>query len=345
MQEGITIVMQTQTRTRNITIDACKGLAIILVMLGHCIVLNGLQDGLLYDAIKAIQMPFFMMISGYLVSASPRSHKIGELGKRICQRAVGYLLPFFSWIILLHPTSIVESTRTILFQLDKGLWFLMVLFLLTLVMYLALYTAEHTKLSLVGFCMIWLLFVGLLLYQTAIGNHFLSPHLTLYQLPFYLGGFLVHEIAVRIQPSFGGSVPFKRGITVVAVSILFLGLIIGYDMIVAHNKIELGLQFLAGFAGCFICYNMIQLLPYGKLKKALAYIGQFTLEIYVLHYHFATVLPFGGRGFKLWSVQGILWVMAAFTLMSIGTAIGLFILKRFRITNLLLFGKHNQIRN
>ena len=45
---------------------------IFLVMLGHCIVLNGLNasDPFLYDGIKTVQMPLFMLIRGLLLGKS-----------------------------------------------------------------------------------------------------------------------------------------------------------------------------------------------------------------------------------------------------------------------------------
>ena len=57
---------------RNKAVDAVKGVAILLVMLGHCIVLNGLNetDPYIYDVIKSVQMPLFMLVSGVLASYS-----------------------------------------------------------------------------------------------------------------------------------------------------------------------------------------------------------------------------------------------------------------------------------
>ena len=54
-----------QLKKRDEGLDAVKGFAILLVMLGHCIVLNNLSDPYLYDAIVAIQMPLFMAVSGF----------------------------------------------------------------------------------------------------------------------------------------------------------------------------------------------------------------------------------------------------------------------------------------
>ena len=57
---------------RNKAVDAVKGVAILRVMLGHSIVLNGLNetDPYIYDVIKSVQMPLFMLVSGVLASYS-----------------------------------------------------------------------------------------------------------------------------------------------------------------------------------------------------------------------------------------------------------------------------------
>lgn len=325
-------------RERNQSLDAGKGLAIILVMFGHCIVLNGLQDGYLYDAIKAVQMPFFMLISGCLAGMSSGFADRRELLCKIKKRAVCYLLPFFFWIIVLHLGNPFVALKEILLELDKGLWFLMTLFLLTVVMYLAVYLRDNTGLGLKGFAGVWLLFTAVLLLQTAAGNTFLSPHLTIFHLPFYLGGYFL--------PIFKPGKLAKHKVLIAASGIVgilvFSYFMVRYDMIVANNKIELVLQMAAGFLGSFLCMGGIRLLKGKRAERVLAYIGRFTLEIYVIHYHFATLLGLEKKGITLLSPEGFLWLMAAFALMSLCTAVSIALLKHFRITNFLLFGKQGR---
>ena len=53
-------------KQRNSSIDAVKGIAIVLVMIGHVFVHNHMEDAYVYDFIKAVQMPLIMIISGFL---------------------------------------------------------------------------------------------------------------------------------------------------------------------------------------------------------------------------------------------------------------------------------------
>ena len=101
---------------RDISLDAVKGFAIILVMLGHCIVLNELADPYLYDAIAAVQMPLFMAVSGYLVGRRHDNlgHKpdLKRSVKTFGKRSVTYLVPFFTWMILVSFPHCLQELKT-----------------------------------------------------------------------------------------------------------------------------------------------------------------------------------------------------------------------------------------
>ena len=135
---------------RNHAIDSVKGFAILLVMIGHCIVLNGLNtsDPFLYDMIKSVQMPLFMMVSGVLAAMKVKATGSGSGMKKIGARAVSYLVPFFSWFVIVHlyvhakagtlsAGMFLKELKDLLFQTDRGLWFLMTLFAATLCAMLA----------------------------------------------------------------------------------------------------------------------------------------------------------------------------------------------------------------
>ena len=110
-------------KKRDEALDAVKGFAILLVMLGHCMVLNGLDDPYLYDAIAAVQMPLFMLAGGYGAGLLPfdltKKPDGTEWRKRLMRRSVAYLLPFFSWMFLTHPANFFEELQLQLFALDR----------------------------------------------------------------------------------------------------------------------------------------------------------------------------------------------------------------------------------
>ena len=88
-------------KARNTSLDAIKGFTIILVMLGHVLVLNKVNDPILYDWIKAVQMPLFMIVSGYLCGRAGKVEaSFGSYAGMLKKRAIGYLLPFFAWTLV-----------------------------------------------------------------------------------------------------------------------------------------------------------------------------------------------------------------------------------------------------
>ena len=64
-----------------------------------------MEDGYLYDAIKVLQMPLFMIVSGYLCGIGRRAGSLKDYWKILKRRGLSYLVPFFFWIILKHHES------------------------------------------------------------------------------------------------------------------------------------------------------------------------------------------------------------------------------------------------
>ncbi len=108
-------------RERNQSLDALKGITILLVMFGHVQVHNQMTDPYLYDVIKSLQMPMFFLISGYLAGVGTKIQSIKQYRERMFKRVISYLLPFFSWLVVQHLSYIPRAVKTVLFQLDYGL--------------------------------------------------------------------------------------------------------------------------------------------------------------------------------------------------------------------------------
>ena len=81
---------------RSRTIDALKGIAILIVMAGHVLSWNHMEDGYIYDAVKVIQMPLFMLVSGYVCGIGRRIKNLAGYGAVLKKRMLAYLVPFFS---------------------------------------------------------------------------------------------------------------------------------------------------------------------------------------------------------------------------------------------------------
>ncbi|MBD5545427.1 MAG: acyltransferase [Lachnospiraceae bacterium] len=349
-----------ESKRRDTSLDAVKGFAIVLVMLGHCVVKNNMvdaaRDPYVYDVIKAIEMPLFIMISGYLAGLSPKKASLKEAVYTIQRRAVSYLVPFFVWLLLGDFISghfaPLLALKNVLFHLDWGLWFLMTLFLITVLVLLAesFPRAWQSAVFLLAAYIFFFL-------QSRTGNTFLSPHLTVRYMPYYMAGFLVSRYLLPMKASGNKWVVFFTGKKVLwgawAISLCgFLWLIVGYDMVTVHSTQELLAQMTASLLGGYVCFfGIYQFYESRKLPENyagtvqlskqpfLAQIGLYTLEIYVLHFRFVTMLGFYEKGYSLYSWKGIGAVFASFLVMSVLTWLIIVIVKKVPLLNFLLFGK------
>ena len=369
---------------RDISLDAVKGFAILLVMLGHCIVLNGLADPYLYDAIAAVQMPLFMAVSGYIAGLKkPEAVERPDLAKRavvLGKRSISYLVPFFSWMVIVSFPHCLKELKTELFHLDYGLWFLATLWIVNLVCMIAAFPADFAEykycqrrmkkqgcnviqknqtvsdnaestvkcnsglwLRFIIFCLVVLCFyIGFFL-QARSGNTFLSPSLTVRYLPFYVAAYLfAYHIRPVLQKKETGRLVGHTGLVNVLWLLClaaFVYLVYAFDMVVVSGITTLVVQMAASFLGVFVCFYGIAHFCRGRLQKLLAFVGQYTLEIYVLHFRFARILHLSEKNLTPFHADTILWVVAAFVVMSVLTVIFISALKQLWITDFLCFGK------
>ena len=362
---------------RNNAIDSVKGFAILLVMLGHCIVLNGLDktDPYVYDMIKSVQMPLFMLVSGVLSSMGVRNNGAGTGMKKIGARAVSYLVPFFSWFVLVHvyvhakagtlsAAMFLKELKELLFQTDRGLWFLMTLFVANVCVMAAQTVTDRLikqdkpggKVKTQSIKAVVFVSVSLCLYlffflQSRSGNTLLSPSLTVQYFPFYLLGYIANgygeNLCCVIFPSQKKREKLQKiqPFVVALLTVLFVVMVIGMDLTAPVDGVKtLAMQMAASLFGTIACYVIVYRMAQWHQKKTekrgfLSFIGIYTLEIYVLHFRFARLLGISEKGLQFYTVEGIAWVALAFAVMSALTAICIMILRRIPVVSLLLFGK------
>lgn len=345
-------------KERNQSIDAVKGFAILLVMLGHCIVWNNMapQDSYVYDFIKSVQMPLFMAVSGYLAGLGQKRRNLKEMGSLLLKRGQAYLIPFFIWPILLHPLHPLLETKGILFQLDKGLWFLMTLFVATVVSELAQWVSyqfcpaekEKKLLQPILYLIVIFLFYVLFFLQGRSDFTLLGPSLTLSYLPFYVGGYvstyLTQEKCVKPENA-GQRRIFQAALWVLwaLAGALFLGMIVLFDLQASGGIKELAVQMAAGAFGTFFCFWGIYHIKKGKAYGGLARIGNITLELYIfqyaLHGVFVRSRGLGDTPYCLYTGSGVLIVLLTFLLMWFVSIPGIYIIRKIPLLDALLFGR------
>ena len=131
------MIKNRSVTNRDQSIDIMKGVATILVVLGHAIQLTlgdaRMDYSLLFRIIYSFHMPFFMFLSGYLYGKYGKVFDYKWLYRRFC----GLAIPFWAWAVILWwlreanagDLSLLERLgRLLLDPSDNGLWFLTALF-------------------------------------------------------------------------------------------------------------------------------------------------------------------------------------------------------------------------
>lgn len=338
-------------RERNISIDAIKGVAIVLVMIGHVFVHNQMEDPYIYDFIKAVQMPLFMIVSGYLCGQGRKISDLKTYGKVIGKRAVSYLVPFFSWLTLMHWKNLTEAYRRIFFELDFGLWFLAVLFILTLMVYTAQLAAGkfRQKNFLLSEMIFWGIYAAMclvLVMQILTGNPFLSPYLTIIYVPFYMMGYVAGNYGKQFfcwGSREAGKIDCKNNrlfqCMMALASVAFLYLVIVKNLNSMETRMDVIIQMVASLLGSMAIIYGVFLWKDGMVKEFFAKIGLYTLEIYVIHYHFASILNFKNEVYNFYTLQGAVFVMISFVAMCGITFACVWFMKKVKIVDFLFFGK------
>lgn len=284
---------------RSLSIDVLKGIAILLVVLGHSLSEDVLPGSALTTVINSFHMPLFMMVSGYL--AAGRVHR--PLSGWIAKKARLLLLPYAAYVLAAYvlrfgfadtSVGIARYLAHSAIVPDPAAWFLYVLFG-SFVLLAACTLAEP-----------WLgdwalVLVALLLWGAFRMNA--SPLLGLAYLhwywPFFAVGHLYAKHADRLRrfttaAQWAAPLAFTAllGLTWNVVPApwfreVFLG---GSDAVLVLFGIGLGVS------GSVALTLIAPWIARSRARSVLSWLGQRTLEVYVLH----EIL----WGIWLWDLQG-----------------------------------------
>ena len=205
--------MQAKAENRNQFVDIMRGIAMLLVVLGHtmtgCTVDS--QKSFLFNIIWSLQMPLFILISGYVTKYSRPISDGKELWKYVKRRTVAYMLPWAVWSFLVRGIIFGENSflnvKHLLWNMDLGYWFLATIWTISMIFGVASFGAERVskenllkKQTVLLGCYVvgMVLLVGI---GAILGLSFFAIKLTLYYMPFYYAGFLYGQFDDRMKES------------------------------------------------------------------------------------------------------------------------------------------------
>ena len=335
-------------------LDLYKGLAILLVVVGHLTqsYVPDFDRSLLFKGIYMFHMPLFFFVSGMVYSIKPSAISLVEFGISVLKRARQLLLPFIVWYLVGYLVShsnvpLNEYMLALVKSPDAGLWFLWVLFVFTCAADLGRLVASISRLPIwLILCVLWAVF-----FHVRIGFYLLGVGLLVFHMPFFFAGIFYRQIVGLVR----GHVGILSSLCAIAFPFLVLHWVrvsppeIGLIVQQAYNlpmsqllyTVYLGIGYL--YQAAFAVVGIVVFFVIAKafteaggakpfVTRWLCFLGQRTLEIYALHFYLLQYTYFNGSPF----MSGL---VALVMVTGLSVLIADFLLKPSKIVALLLFGK------
>lgn len=334
---------------RNDTVDVIRGFAMLLVVLGHTLsgTLSEYSNSLLFQAIWTLQMPLFIIISGYVTRYSHPITEIRALWAFIKKRTIAYLLPWVVWSIvvrgLIFNQAYFINIKNMLWHMDSGYWFLITIWSISMIFGIADFISNKyfrrmpqnllSHLALSGIGLIVLAILG-----NHIGFSFLAIKLTLYYLPIYLIGYIYGQIQNRIILRTNIKTIINY---IIIVSLgLWIASIVRYNFFSSGDNIGMALRrYASSILGCIAIIGLFTN-TYSKSNafSIFKWAGAHSLEIYLTHYLFLRLVPDTSIP-PLTSINGFFSLIINFTLTLLLTYMTIKIIRRNKELNYLLYAK------
>ena len=333
-------------RKRNTALDSYKGILMILVVFLHVLQWATSDSGeWIGNTIWAIQMPGFMIVSGYLGKRDINT--AGELAGRLKKGFLRYFIPFLTWFYLVyvlllgrHDRNILAATDYVITCIDSAYWFLYTLFCISSYFYLINYFETKVngvvKKVIIGFLMM-VVYAVVLIAITKIsggGVDFLGIKFILYYSCFYFLGHLINELKDTID---------TRGI-IINKYVSFLCLVVtavivfNFDLVhIEYQYFPLLMRLIAGVTGCEVLWCIVKKNERVFEKFKINAIGKYTLEIYCVHMFVLHFIDIDNDAI-LFSQKGTvdtLWILMTVTVL---TGVLIFVIKSIPIADMLFFG-------
>ncbi len=322
-------------------VDICKGIGIILVLLGHygpAFWWNGAYTSFV-RIIYEFHMPLFFFLSGYLYSYTESRNTdlwlfIKKKSRRLllpyCTISIGYIIlktvgqPFFSY----HPISFITLLDFFVLP-DQGpaslLWFIYTLFLIFIIF------AILRRLFVNDTFLLVVALAPMLLFSAPA---WLSLNQIIMALPLFTIGYLFHRHSFykNINPILA---------FVLSISIFMIITLLNEKRLVDYRQFIYLVESLSGTLMCWSASVLIDRYARTRqIRSILLSIGIYSPSIYLLHQPFVWLIPFLGHN-KL-GLSGALLLIGIPVALLLGIAAPVFldkqILQKNKIAHMAVLG-------
>ena len=271
----------------------------LLVVLGHTMsgTVSDYSGSFLFQVIWTLQMPLFIIISGYVTRYSKPIDSLKRFGAVLGKRTLAYLLPWAVWTFLVRGFIFQQTSffdvKYLFWHMDIGYWFLITIWTINVIYLCVDYCSNKLSENPTINTLLHLLFSGIGMVILAglgylAGFSFFSIKLTLYYIPFYVLGYLYGRIQEKTQERENYKTIAE---TVVGISlVLWITLIVRYDFFTNSSGMMMALRFVASLFGCIAVIGLLSGIFENGGGKAFAWSGVHSLEIYLTHYLFLNLV-------------------------------------------------------
>ncbi len=319
--------MDIEAKERNTTVDFLKFVAIILVVVGHIMVSlypENYNENLIFKICYSFHMPLFIFIGGGL-TALKTDEKLSQF-EWIIKCFKRLIVPYVIWNIVYCLLDGRIDFINALF-IEPVLWYLINLFICDLVLFISVHTKKMKYLTLAGACILFLALYGLF----REGNLVIKNMAMFF--PFYLAGHMIFRSKDKAWVLFLKKYLWLGALLYPVLMVFFTYK--QYDLVISKVQSALGISSFGGLIHiAALFYNHVVVAAFGImfawfiadvlsradfLKRPIgktAYIGRYTMFIYILEGITSYVIDGNFTNNMLISGLGLLFIRLAFPLLT-----------------------------
>lgn len=341
--------MKNTVSERDYRFDVLKGVAILIIILGHVMQysLPEYYNTFIFNIVWSIQIPLFMVVSGYFsIGRTVRS-----FGASMKRKMIRYLIPFASYFVLstyISGSDFLDETAHLVWQLERSLWYLFVLFILAELNDIAkVGVAKFSKTERNSFgkiiihtAVFFALVFPWLAVMIFIGGTFLGAKYIVYYSAFFWMGWLWRNVSLNTD-----AIPFGKSIrkriregTYAAAFLVYFAIILRWNLYLSDDTIIGAVpRLIAGVCGVYILISFVMANCKRNLFfRTVAEIGEISLELYYVHmlitHHIPRIVE------QAFSPQGIASVVLHFVFVLTVSLLIIKLVKQSSVLDTILFG-------
>lgn len=267
---------------RILELDYMKGIAIVMVVIGHVLIFSiGVDSVPIMSLIGICEMPFFFAVSGFLSYKYDNVLNIKDEMKKFIRRSRMLLVPLVVWSLILNIVHGVTTPSLSLF-LRGDYWFFIALWLCDLIYAITSYVSHRIKFSIIGdillYGIIYTFIIMMRMKDVTMGG-VLPIHNIQYYFPFFVLGIMMRKY-VKVYGLVLNRYSYAVGMLV---------LIMGWYF---SSMQSYAIFFCAALGAVVVTWMACREIKNGShAAKVLALVGQNTLPIFAIHYLFIAKLP------------------------------------------------------